>query len=845
MSGDPKLYRMHDLHELSTRILTMDFYPELVLAKGPLNSEGHTTLCLARKDPSSDAQKFKFAPVVSGQTYLIVCKDGEHSLDVMNSSYAAGTDIILTGQPEQVTPGRNKQWIVEACGDRIESLMTYTGKRKQVATVTDSRGYTTTNTYDADDRLLTQVKDANGSVTNYTYESNTDRLASVSKTVGGKEVKVTYTYDKDRLKTIGHNGFTYGYTYDVYGNQTSVSAGGTTLERTEYRNNNGLVNKVLYGDGSEIRNAYDKYGQVTAQYLKDSSAAETKLYENVYDNYGNVLSHKDEQNGITYRYQYDLIDRIIGVDTTDGLTLRTEYDKKNRVSSMIQKAGGLTSSTGYLYGDAEKNQMPGLFYGLTLDGGKEYHTTYTYVAGNGRGKTTTLVESVTNGAQTLYYTYDGLGNITHIHEKNSDAAVKTEKVRYTYDELSQLIREDNRWLDKTIVYTYDAGGNLTSKEEYAYTTGSVGTAENSKSYAYRATGWKDQLTAYDGQSITYDTMGNPLSYRGMQMTWQKGRELKGVEKDGTSVTYAYNQEGIRIWKMVGDTETRYYLNGSKIVAVETGSEKLHFIYDQSGNLFAMKAGSELYYYLHNCQNDIIGLVDSMGTQVVSYQYDSWGKPVGMTDATADGVGSKNPFRYREYCWDEETGLYYVNSRYYDPETCRFISADDTDVLTVDQGSLNHYNLYLYCLNNPLNRIDSDGDFSLPNWAKVAVGAAAIAVGVAATALTGGAADGFMWGGITAGATFTTVAAKGIQIRKVGKLKPANKGGKGYHGVRYTTKKVKAPKKKVQFSFEFHTPHKNSHNFYHWQRNVWTFEKGKWGIPNTKNSIRWRLWGKRI
>ena len=845
MSGDPKLYRMHDLHELSTRILTMDFYPELVLAKGPLNSEGHTTLCLARKDPSSDAQKFKFAPVVSGQTYLIVCKDGEHSLDVMNSSYAAGTDIILTGQPEQVTPGRNKQWIVEACGDRIESLMTYTGKRKQVATVTDSRGYTTTNTYDADDRLLTQVKDANGSVTNYTYENNTDRLASVSKTVGGKEVKVTYTYDKDRLKTIGHNGFTYGYTYDVYGNQTSVSAGGTTLERTEYRNNNGLVNKVIYGDGSEIRNAYDKYGQVTAQYLKDSSAAETKLYENVYDNYGNVLSHKDEQNGITYRYQYDLIDRIIGVDTTDGLTLRTEYDKKNRVSSMIQKAGGLTSSTGYLYGDAEKNQMPGLFYGLTLDGGKEYHTTYTYVAGNGRGKTTTLVESVTNGAQTLYYTYDGLGNITHIHEKNSDAAVKTEKVRYTYDELSQLIREDNRWLDKTIVYTYDAGGNLTSKEEYAYTTGSVGTAENSKSYAYRATGWKDQLTAYDGQSITYDTMGNPLSYRGMQMTWQKGRELKGVEKDGTSVTYAYNQEGIRIRKMVGDTETRYYLNGSKIVAVETGSEKLHFIYDQSGNLFAMKAGSELYYYLHNCQNDIIGLVDSMGTQVVSYQYNSWGKPVGMTDATADGVGSKNPFRYREYCWDEETGLYYVNSRYYDPETCRFISADDTDVLTVDQGSLNHYNLYLYCLNNPLNRIDSDGDFSLPNWAKVAVGAAAIAVGVAATALTGGAADGFMWGGITAGATFTTVAAKGIQIRKVGKLKPANKGGKGYHGVRYTTKKVKAPKKKVQFSFEFHTPHKNSHNFYHWQRNVWTFEKGKWGIPNTKNSIRWRLWGKRI
>ena len=390
--------------------------------------------------------------------------------------------------------------------------------------------------------------------------------------------------------------------------------------------------------------------------------------------------------------------------------------------------------------------MPGLFYGLTLDGtqrleytydelgrvekrtvkldgGKEYHTTYTYVAGNGRGKTTPLVESVTNGTQTLYYTYDGLGNITHIHEKSSDSAAKTEKVRYTYDELSQLVREDNRWLDKTIVYTYDAGGNLTSKEEYAYTTGSVGTAENSKSYAYRTTGWKDQLTAYDGQSITYDTMGNPLSYRGMQMTWQKGRELKGVEKDGTSVTYAYNQEGVRIRKTVGDTETRYYLNGSKIVALETGSEKLHFIYDQSGNLFAMKAGSELYYYLHNCQNDIIGLVDSMGTQVVSYQYDSWGKPVGMTDATADGVGSKNPFRYREYCWDEETGMYYVNSRYYDLETCRFISADDTDVLEV-QDDLYDKNLYAYCDNNPISRVDEEGDmwqFALASGGTLAAG----------------------------------------------------------------------------------------------------------------------------
>ena len=118
----------------------------------------------------------------------------------------------------------------------------------------------------------------------------------------------------------------------------------------------------------------------------------------------------------------------------------------------------------------------------------------------------------------------------------------------------------------------------------------------------------------------------------------------------------------------------------------------------------------------------------METQVVSYQYDSWGKPVGMTDATADGVGSKNPFRYREYCWDEETGLYYVNSRYYDPETCRFISADDISLVSASPMALTDKNLYAYCDNNPIARLDLDGMF----WMHVAAALTGAVVNVAIT-----------------------------------------------------------------------------------------------------------------
>ncbi len=702
---------------------------EVVLAKSASGTP--PTLCVAEKNTASKAQKFRFQAVTAGKTYQIICMDGNTSFEVKGAAYDPAADITFTAASTK----KNKQWILELCGDRIESSMTYTGTRRQIATVTDSRGNKTVNTYDAKDRLLTQVKDANGGITKYTYDSKTDQLTGVSKTVKGKERKVSYAYNNDRLKSITHNGFTYGYTYDVYGNRTSVSAGGTVLEKTEYRGHNGLVNKEIFANGNEIRNQYDKNEQLIAQYLKAGTAAEKKLYENIYDNYGNVIAHKDLINGVTYEYQYDLIDRLIGVDTNEGLAMRTSYDEKNRVESLVQKAGTEDSGvrTGYVYGDVVKNQKPGLSYGLTidgtqrvaytyddlgritkrtvkLDGNKEFTTSYTYLSGNGKGRTTLLVESVKNGAGTLYYSYDKLGNISAIQEQQSGSSTNQQKVKYTYDELGQLVREDNVWMNKTILYTYDIGGNMTLRSEYAYTTGTVSGTPVNTVYTYRTSGWKDQLTKYGSQSITYDAVGNPLTYRDMTMTWQKGKELKTVNKGGTVSTYTYNQEGIRIRKKVGTTETKYYLNGSKIAAMTAGGERRHFLYDQAGHLFAMKVGAKLYYYVYNVQNDVIGLIDSTGAQVVSYQYNSWGKLLSMTDSSADKVGSKNPFRYREYYYDDETGLYYLDSRYYDPETGRFVNADETGLLRRAPKELIHKKLYAYCDNNPVVRKDKSGKF---------------------------------------------------------------------------------------------------------------------------------------
>lgn len=110
--------------------------------------------------------------------------------------------------------------------------------------------------------------------------------------------------------------------------------------------------------------------------------------------------------------------------------------------------------------------------------------------------------------------------------------------------------EDNQVLNKSIAYAYDAWGNLFSKTEYPYTTGTLGTPTRTYSYSYDNPNWKDELTSYDGNSITYDAIGNSLTYDGWTYTWEEGRQLSGMSNSGTSITYKYNDNGVRTQKTV-------------------------------------------------------------------------------------------------------------------------------------------------------------------------------------------------------------------------------------------------------------------------------------------------------
>ena len=134
---------------------------------------------------------------------------------------------------------------------------------------------------------------------------------------------------------------------------------------------------------------------------------------------------------------------------------------------------------------------------------------------------------------------------------------------------------------------------------------------------------------------------------------------------------------------------------------------MDFLFDNVEQLIGFKLDDAYYYYIKNNQNDIIGILDSDGNQVVSYVYDSWGKLVSTTGSLAETVGVQNPYRYRGYYYDTESGFYYLNSRYYDPQTKRFLNVDKVFITTDDISSKN---MYSYCINNPIINYDPSGNF---------------------------------------------------------------------------------------------------------------------------------------
>ena len=164
----------------------------------------------------------------------------------------------------------------------------------------------------------------------------------------------------------------------------------------------------------------------------------------------------------------------------------------------------------------------------------------------------------------------------------------------------------------------------------------------------------------------------------------------------------------------GTTTYNYVYNGSQLTQMTVGTDTLCFTYDASGIPTTVTLNGVVYYYITNMQGDVVGIYTADGTSVCYYNYDAWGRPVTVTNDDNYTIDDLNPLRYRGYVFDQDTGLYYLQSRYYNPEWGRFINADS--FVSTGQGILGN-NMFAYCNNNPTNLYDKSGKMpdTLAGW----------------------------------------------------------------------------------------------------------------------------------
>ena len=599
------------------------------------------------------------------------------------------------------------------------------------------------------------------------------RLGAVTgSTEDGEENSTTRAYTEDMVTELRSGRRTIGYTYDGRRRKTSVTVDGTILASFAYSGENTNAEKVTYATpGTDISRTTNLFGEVTQ--TTRGTSGNTVAY--TYDT-DHRLTSISNGGSDTITFTYDSEDRLTNAASKYCVEGRY-YDNKGRMTGRSLQNGEFASvySQSYQYTYDEDDNLTkilaesafgckpgkpdalGRYTGRTFAMGGVQLVEEESVAYIKHGDHATRLPSVIRyrnagqGSTAYKYRYDARGNMTEVQQDGSLMC------RYTYDTLGRLVREDNAPMGFTHLYTYDAQGNILRRRAYSVTfkpeAELLTDGYTDKVYIYDEHG--DRLQSYDGESFVYDMVGNPTTYRGKAATWGDDRRL--LSYNGT--TFSYDARGNRTEK--GSLQMYYDADGNLVYQ----SNGMYFYYDKTG-LYALLNGGNVYFCRKDAMGNIVALLDSSGAVVVKYTYDAWGNcrvlnPDGTENTEPTFVGNRNPFRYRGYYFDTETGLYFLKTRYYDPAIGRFMTLDDFAYL--DPNHVNGLNLYAYCNNNPVMGYDPDGTMDWDAFWKHAFGTLMI-VGLIAIVATGIGALGVAVGSVLIGAGMgfaTSVLGQGI------------------------------------------------------------------------------------
>ena len=471
----------------------------------------------------------------------------------------------------------------------LESSAVATPDRNHMQSVTDVNGNTTSYGYNSLAEQLILTTDALGRETNYTYDANSRRTTMVYR---HGVAAIDYGYENGRLATLDRKTYRsgteqhqiYSFGYNQWGQATSTSVGDRVLSTNDYAPRGGNLTQTTYANGAAVTYSYDLLDRLVEKSYHETGKPDLTI-RYTYNAESQLARLRYEEDGETvgsYAFEYDSLGRLIrstAMDENGSVTQRTEhlYDAFNRLSGQSWTLGSQTYSERYAYSDGEKGDGSltsmtaatgdSLSFGydalkrlnrVTVKNGSSVilNTAYAYrdVSWN-RGSAQVEFRNVRLGSDSgmllegKKYSYDKAGNLVMISESTGDF---NKLVEYAYDSQNQLTSEAYYKSGEaeayiTYNYTYDTAGNLlTVSQKKGNTTTLLQT------YTYSDAQWHDLLTAVNGQAITYDASGNPLSYGGLSFGWQNGRQLKTASKtsDGKTETleYAYDADGIRTSK---------------------------------------------------------------------------------------------------------------------------------------------------------------------------------------------------------------------------------------------------------------------------------------------------------
>ena len=640
-----------------------------------------------------------------------VTKQSEDSKD--DSSVSAGNDSDDT-EVDNYVDYEVLSESVDKTKPFMQTSSEYDSTGNYVTSETNEQGSTTHYVYDVNGDV-TSITDADENVTSYAYDSS-GNLTSVKN--GDSENSYTYS-GLGSVSKITHNGFDYSFNYDVFYNLVSTKIGNVTVASHTY-DSNGNLTKTAYANGDYLEYAYDNYGNISV------ITGETgKIAEMIYNKQGLVTKTVDYSSGETSYYYYTFDGSLESEYRTSSDGSLTHYIVTDSDGNTVEKTSvngqTKTITTGsdddeksFVNNDGVTNETSTDDFGrvstVTTKQNKSdtvFTKQYSYYHGSESNATTNMVGGISYKLSSdkvlgYSYNYNDTGNVENVYKNGKKVAV------YTYDELNQLVWYADTRTGRYIRIVYDNYGNIQKMESYSLGTNwaPVKLLET-RTYSYGDTNWKDKLTEFDGDSITYDKNGNPLTYRdGMSFEWENGRILKKINTSDKAIQMNYDSNGMRTQKSVDGVKTNYYYDSNNnLFALTKGSDTLFFYYDNSGEVMSVFCNGTMYYYIKDLQGDITEIVDKDGKAVAEYAYDAWGNMLTEDNGTLT-VGKLNPFRYRSYVYDEETGLYYLQSRYYDPLTGRFLNADvyaDTQ-----SGTPLSTNMFAYCENNAINKSDDEG-----------------------------------------------------------------------------------------------------------------------------------------